>query len=188
MKKAALLLLRLCVLALLLTAVVCATESCSSKKKATERYRNTTEFDKSESSSAKIENDKAKDCTAVSKTETDWSAINENIQFELIDPDQEGYANLSPDGKGGFNFTGKNVKASSGKSQEQKKETRNDSVAKKETDNSSEELETSSTESGQTLDSGRTSNSEATRWPFWFLLVPVVLGALIYFRGWKFWK
>ena len=188
MNKTAQLLLRLCILAVLLTAVFCATESCSTKKKATSRYKNTTEFENEQSSSEKIQKAISKDCTAVSKTETDWKTINENIQFELIDPDQEGYANLSPDGKGGFNFTGKNVKASSGKSQEQKKETRNDSVAKKETDNSSEELETSSTESGQTLDSGRTSNSEATRWPFWFLLVPVVLGALIYFRGWKFWK
>ena len=188
MKKAALLLLRLCVLALLLTAVVCATESCSSKKKATERYETRTAFETEQSSSEKIQNAISKDCTAVQKLDIDWTSIRQNINFELIDPNKEGYANVTPDGSGGLKFTGKNTRVTSGESRETKKESRKDSVSTNLTDNSSKELDKSSTASGQALDKGRTSNSEATRWPFWFLLVPVVLGALIYFRGWKFWK
>ena len=176
-------------LAMIALSIICLTcVECSTKKKATNRYKNTTEFESEQSSSEKIQKAISKDCTVVNKSETDWKAINENIQFELIDPTQEGYANLSPDGKGGFNFTGKNVKASSGKSQEQKKETTQDSVSENLTDNSSQELDNSSTESGQTIDIGRTSDSESTRWPFWFILVPLVLGVLIYIRGWKFWK
>lgn len=161
---------RLCLLAILFSVIFCCT-SCSTKQKATNRYKNTTEFEAEQTSSEKIQNAISKDCTAVSKTETDWKSINENIQFELIDPNQEGYANLSPDGKGGFNFSGKNVKAFSGTSQEEKKETRNDTVTKKESDNSSQELDTSSSASGQTLDSGRTSDSKITGRSFWFYVI-----------------
>ena len=188
MNKTAQLLLRLCILALLLTAVVCATESCSTKKKATDRYENRTVFETEQSSSEKIQKDIKKDCTAVGTQETDWKSINENIQFELIDPTQEGYANLSPDGKGGFNFSGKNVKASSGRSQEEKSEKQKDSVTKLQSDNSSRELDKSSTSSGQTLDSGRTSDSEATRWPTWIyfviglVILVLAVGLILEFR------
>lgn len=157
-------------------SIICLTcVQCSSKQKATDRYETRTAFETEQSSSEKIQKDIKKDCTAVATKETDWKAINKNIQFELIDPTQEGYANISPDGKGGFNFSGKNVKASSGTSQEEKKETRNDSVTKSQSDNSSQELDKSSTESGQTLDKGRTSKSDATRWPTWLIVVLVIL-------------
>ena len=167
---------------------MCTAESCSTKKKATERYRQELEYDKSNSLSSRVQNDLQKDCTAVQKLEIDWTSIRQNINFELIDPDQEGYANVTPDGKGGLNFTGKNTRVASGESRETEKESRQDFITKKETDTGSLELDSSSTESGQQLDTGRKSDSEATRWPFWFLLVPLILGVLIYFRGWKFWK
>lgn len=164
-------------LAMVALSIICLTcVKCASKQKATDRYENRTEFETEQSSSEKIQKDIKKDCTAVTTQETDWKSINENIQFELIDPTQEGYANVSPDGKGGFNFSGKNVKASSGITQEEKKETRNDSVTKSQSDNSSRELDKSSTESGQTLDKGRTSNSESSRWP---TLIYVVIGLVI---------
>ena len=179
---------RLCLLAILLSIIVFAAESCSTKKKATERFRQELEFDKSKSVSSRVQNNLQRDCTAVQKLDIDWTSIRQNINFELIDPNQEGYANVTPDGKGGLNFTGKNTRVTSAESRETKKESRQDSITKKESDTGSQELDTSSTESGQQLDTGRNSDSEATRWPFWFLLVPVVLGVLIYFRSWKFWK
>ena len=176
-------------LAMIALSIICLTcVECSSKKKATNRYKNTTAFESEQSSTEKIQKDIKKDCTAVSSQETDWKSINENIQFELIDPTQEGYANLSPDGKGGFNFSGKNVKASSGTSQEEKSEKQKDSVTKSQSDTSSQEIDKSSTSSGQTLDSGRTSDSEATRWPTWIyfviglVILVLAVGLILEFR------
>ncbi|WP_336092545.1 hypothetical protein [Leeuwenhoekiella sp. CH_XMU1409-2] len=172
-------------IAMIALSIICLTcVECASKQKATDRYENRTAFETEQSSSEKIKKDIKKDCTAVATQETDWKSINENIQFELIDPTQEGYANVSPDGKGGFNFTGKNTKVTSGKSQEQKSENRRDSITKIESDQSNQELDKSSTSSGQTLDKGRTSNSESSRWPTWIyfvviLVVLVLAGGLI---------
>ncbi|MEC7784591.1 MAG: hypothetical protein VYB38_14340 [Bacteroidota bacterium] len=172
-------------LAMIALSIICLTcVECASKQKATDRYENRTAFETEQSSSEKIQKDIKKDCTAVTTQETDWKSINENIQFELIDPTQEGYANVSPDGKGGFNFTGKNTKVTSGKSQEQKSENRRDSITKIEADQSNQELDKSSTSNGQTLDKGRTSNSESSRWPtcIYFvigLVILVLVGGLI---------
>lgn len=177
------------ILAFIALAITCLIFfGCSSKKKASSSYNNSEKI-KVEASISESENILEKtDCTAVRKNIIDWSAINESLKITPVDPNKPSKTKFTPEANGGWSYETENAEISTSKNQEQKKETYYDSIHNLKLLELERKREEELKAAAAAQQKGREAESDSSRWPFWFLLVPVVLGVLIYFRGWTFWK
>ena len=159
------------ILAFIGLSVICLTcVQCKSKQKTTERYKNTTEFHRDNSLKETVKNNLVKDSVATRKTFTDWSSIIESIDLSPINPSKPAQVEIGTTGNGNLIIKSQNANVSKKTQQEQKKETTQDSTGTKEVDQSKRETDINQTGSGQTLESGRNSNSETEGMSGWVSL------------------
>lgn len=188
MNKTAQLLLRLCILALLLTAVVCATESCSTKQKVTNRTNKKERIEIDQNVSEKETRSEKSDCTAISKSTIDWKAINEALNFKPVDPSKPSTVKFTPEADGGFTYESNNADVNTSKSQEEKREVNYDSIYRSVELQLRKEYEAKLIAALEAQEKSRAAASKSSRWPTWIyfmiglVILVLVVGLILEFR------
>lgn len=172
------------ILYLLLILAVFTCGGCASKQKATNRYKQETEYEYDNRTKETVQNDLVKDSVSTRKSTTDWSSIINSIDVNPINPDQPAEVEIGENENGNLVIKTNNANVSKKTQQEQKKQTTQDSTGTKEVDKGSKTTDTDQSGSGSNQINTRNSNVESSRWPTWIyfvviLVVLVLAGGLI---------
>lgn len=165
------------ILYLLLILAVFTCGGCASKQKATNRYKQEAKYEYENRTKETVQNDLVKDSVSTRTTTTDWSSIINSIDVNPINPDKPAEVEIGENENGNLVIKTNNANVSKKTQQEQKKQTTQDSTGTKEVDKGSKTTDSEQSGSGKTLDKGRNSDVDASRWPTWiyFVVVLVVL-------------
>ena len=165
------------ILYLLLILAVFTCGGCASKQKATNRYKQETEYEYENRTKETVQNDLVKDSVSTRTTTTDWSSIIKDLNVKPVDPSKKSKVTVGEDenGKTIIEFT--NAEITTSEKQEQKKQTTQDSTGVNLTDKGSKTTDTDQSGSGSNKINTRNSEVDASRWPTWiyFVIVLVVL-------------
>ncbi len=174
---------------LILAVFTCV--GCASKQKATNRYKQETEYEYENRTKETVQNDLVKDSVSTRKTTTDWSSIINSIDVNPINPDKPAEVEIGENEKGNLVIKTNNANVSKKTQQEQKKQTTQDSTGTKEVDKGSKTTDNSQSGSGSNQINTRNSNVDVSRWPTWiyFVIVLVVIGGglILYFKRATLW-
>ena len=83
---------------LILAVFTCV--GCASKQKATNRYKQETEYEYENRTKETVQNDLVKDSVSTRKTTTDWSSIINSIDVNPINPDKPAEVEIGENEKG----------------------------------------------------------------------------------------